>query len=112
MHDSSLNDEIAQEVSCDFLDENMSSENLLYEIIDEESSESKCARNMCIGKCEVEKSKDAKVTQRVRINCTEEDEDVIDKNRKNREYNMKRKRAENSLDENCEATEKKRAYDR
>ena len=55
MHDSSQNDEIAQEVSCDSLDENMSCENLLYEVIDEERSESKCARDMCIGKCEVEK---------------------------------------------------------
>ena len=36
MHDSSQNDEIAQEVSCDSLDENMSCENLLYEVIDEE----------------------------------------------------------------------------
>ena len=47
MHDSSQNNE-AQEVSCDSLYENMSSENLLYEVIDEERSESKCARNMCI----------------------------------------------------------------
>ena len=36
----------------------------------------------------------------------------MEKNRKNREHNMKRKRAENSLDENCEAIEKKRAYHR
>ena len=33
-------------------------------------------------------------------------------NRKNREYNMKRKRAENSLDENSEAIENQRAVNR
>ena len=33
-------------------------------------------------------------------------------NRKNREHNMKRKRAENSLDENSEAIENQRAVNR
>ena len=44
------------------------------------------AKKMSTGDCEMRKSKEQKVTQRGRINCTEEDDDIIQKNAKNREY--------------------------
>ena len=80
MHDSLQNDVKDGEVSCDCLHENVCIQNLSNELICKERSECKCAEE-----CQIERNKEKKVTQRVRSNYAEEDEDVSKKNRRNRE---------------------------
>ena len=96
------------EVSCDCLDEKVSSENSLYEVVGQERFECKCERHTCKEECEIEKTKS---NQSVISSNMEEDKDVVKKNRKNRAF-MRNKRAFEKLTENSEFIEKKRESNR
>ena len=90
------------EVSCDRLDEKVSSENSLYEVVGQERFQCKCERHTCEEECKIEKTKS---NQSVISSCTKEDKDVVKKNIRNREF-MRNKRAFEKLTENSEFIEK------
>ena len=105
MYKSLLIDGKEGEVSCDCLDEKVSSENSLYEVVGQERFECKCERHTCEEECEIEKTKSNQSS------CTKEDKNVVKKNIRNREF-MRNKRAFEKLTENSEFIEKKRESNR
>ena len=111
MHDSLQNGEKEGELRCDCLHENVCIESSSNEVIGKERSKCKWERNMCVEKCEIEKSKGRKVTQRIESNYMEEVKDVVKKNRTNQEY-MRNKREYEKLNDNSKFIEKKRERNR